>query len=78
MLSFMTKLDAVLERIRQLPQDRQDALAVDMELWLEEESEGSLLTDEQWAEIEAALAEVNEETVTHDEVMARARAKLAE
>lgn len=74
----MTKLDAVLERIRQLPQDRQDAIAVDMELWLQYESEESLLTDEQWAEVEAELANEDDEEIPHAQVVREMRAKYGE
>lgn len=75
----MTKLEAVLERVRQLPQDRQDAIAVELELLLKyPPPSASVLSDEQWAEVEAALADSTEETVPHDQVMTLARAKLAE
>lgn len=75
----MTKLEIVLERVRELPQDRQDAIAAELEFLLKFPPTGeSLLTDDQWSEVEAALADAGEETVSHDEVMARARAKLAE
>lgn len=73
----MTKLDLVLERIRKLPQAEQDALAAELELILDQNEEVGLLSDEQWAEVEAALADQDEETVSHGEVMTRARAKLA-
>jgi hypothetical protein len=75
----MTKLDIVLEHVRRLPQDRQDAIAAELEFLLQFPPTGkSFLTDDQWAEVEAALADVNEETASHDDVMARGRAKLAE
>jgi len=74
----MTKLDLVLERIRRLPQERQDAIALEMEFLLEHGAGESLLTDEQWAEVEAALADADEAVVPHDEVMARARQSLTE
>jgi len=66
----MSKLDAVLERIRQLPQDRQDAIAVDLEFMLEDEEKGPLLTDEQWAELERRLADPNPDYIPHEEVVA--------
>ncbi len=74
----MTKLDAVLERIRQLPQDRQDAIAVDMEFWLQYEAEDSLLTDEQWAEVEAELANEDDAEIPHAQVVREMRAKYGE
>ena len=65
----MTKLDLVLERVRQLPQDRQDAIAADLEILLRDE-QGSLLTDEQWAEVEAELANPDQQYVPHDQIVA--------
>jgi hypothetical protein len=73
----MTKLDLVLERIRQLPQERQEALAREMEFWLDHDGGGSLLTEEQWAEVEAALKDENEPVIPHDEVFASLRAHRA-
>ncbi|MEQ1619730.1 MAG: hypothetical protein ABL883_15455 [Terricaulis sp.] len=52
----MTKLDLVLERIRKLPPDRQELIAVEMEFWLEYDSGEDLLTAEQWAEMERRMA----------------------
>ena len=74
----MTKLDAVLERIRQLPQDRQDAIALQMELLLKYEADDSLLTEEQWAEIEADLANEDAEEIPHAQVVREMRAKYGE
>jgi hypothetical protein len=72
----MTKLDLVLERIRRLPPERQDAMAVQMEMLVEDEETGvSLLTDEQWAEVEAALADEDEAEIPHEQVFAELRAK---
>lgn len=48
----MTKLDMVLERIRQLPQERQDALAIEMQFWLDFDSGSDPLTPEQWSEMD--------------------------
>jgi hypothetical protein len=69
-LSGMTKLEIVLERIRQLPQDRQDAIAADLEILLRDEEQGSLLTDEQWAEVKAELANPDQEYIPHEEIVA--------
>lgn len=70
----MTKLDQVLERIRALPPERQEAMAVQIDFLLEDEGE-SLLTDEQWARVEAALANKDEPVVEHDDVFARLEAE---
>ncbi len=48
----MTKLDLVLERIRQLPQERQDALAIEIQFWLDFDFGNDPLTPEQWSEME--------------------------
>lgn len=75
----MTKLETVLEHIRHLPQEQQDAIAAELEFLLQYPPPAtSALSDAQWAEVDAALADTSEETVPHDQVMARARAKLAE
>lgn len=75
----MSKLEVVLERVRRLPQERQDAIAAELDYLLKFPPSGeSLLSDEQWAEVEAALADSGEEMLPHDEVMARAKAMLAE
>jgi hypothetical protein len=52
----MTKLELVLERIRQLPPERQEALALEMEFWLDFDGGESALTPEQWAEMERRMA----------------------
>lgn len=75
----MTKLETLLDRIRELPQERQDAIALELEFLLKyPPPRGSALTDAQWAEVEAALADQGEAVIPHDEVMARARQLLAE
>lgn len=52
----MTKLDLVLERIRKLPRERQDALATEMEFWLDFDGGEDPLSPEQWAEMERRSA----------------------
>lgn len=67
----MTKLDLVLERIRQLPPERQEMIAVEMEFWLDHDEGGeSLLTDEQWAEVAAELANPSPDLIPHEQVVA--------
>ena len=65
----MTKLDLVVERIRQLPPDRQEAMAVEMEFLLRDEGSGNLLTDEQWAEVQSELDDPNPELIPHEQVV---------
>jgi hypothetical protein len=71
----MTKLDLLLERIRKLPPERQDAFVAEIELRLENEGEGSVFTDEEWAAIEPTLEEDGEE-IPHEQVVAEMRAKF--
>ncbi len=66
----MTKLDQVIERIRQLPQERQDWLADEMEFILRDDAEGDFLTPEQRAELNRRVAEPATEYIPHDEVVA--------
>jgi hypothetical protein len=75
----MTKLEAVLERIRQLPEDRQEAIAIELEFMLKyAPGEASALTDEQWAEVEAELVNEDDEEIPHAHVVAEMRAKFGE
>ncbi len=67
----MTKLELVLERLRALPQARQEAIADEIDFIIDEGEGGSVLTDAQWAQVEAALRNAGEPTSTHDEVFAR-------
>jgi hypothetical protein len=75
----MTKLDLVLERIRRLPQERQDMIALELQFMLDHGvGETSALTDEQWADIEADLANEDKEEIPHAQVVAEMRAKFGE
>ncbi len=71
----MTKLDILLARLRQLPQERQDAILAEFELRIENEGEGSVFTDEEWAAIAPTLNEDDEE-IPHEQVVAEMRAKF--
>lgn len=71
-----SKLDDTVERLRRLSPDRQDALAREIDVLLDdEETGGSLLTDAQWAEVETALADEDEPVSSHKDVFARLRSK---
>jgi hypothetical protein len=53
----MTKLDLVIARVRQLPLERQEAVAVQLDHLVDDEVDGAeLLAAEQWAEIERRMA----------------------
>ncbi len=71
----MTKLDLVLARIRKLPPERQEAIAEEIEFALDSAEQGSILTDAQWAQVEAAMANTNEPVTTHEDVFARLEAE---
>jgi hypothetical protein len=71
----MTKLDLVLARIRNLPPERQEAIAVEIDFLLESEELGSLFTDEEWAAIEPTLDEDDAE-IPHEQVVAEMQSKL--
>lgn len=71
----MTKLELVLERLRALPKARQEAIADEIDFIIDDGDEGSVLTDAQWAQVEAALRNVDEPTSAHDEVFARLNAE---
>jgi hypothetical protein len=67
----MTKLDLVLARLRKLPTDRQEAIAEEIAFRLDSEEQGAILTEEQWAQVQAALADRSEPISTHEDVFAR-------
>lgn len=64
----MTKLDLVLARIRQLPQEQQEHIASEIEFMLDHEPADYALTPEQEAELARRLADPNREYVSHDDV----------
>ena len=64
----MSRLDAVLARIRTLPPHDQEAVASRIEEYLE----GPRLTAEQWAEVQLELDDPSER-LAFDEAMARLR-----
>ncbi|GAN00411.1 hypothetical protein U91I_04077 [alpha proteobacterium U9-1i] len=64
----MTKLDLIIERLRQLPKDEQDMIIADIEAALDHGVE-SPLSDEQQAELARRLAG-DKAYISHDEVVA--------
>lgn len=70
----MTKLDLVLERVRKLPPERQEAVALYIDLILQDEESCSVFTDEEWADIEPTLDEGGP-TKPHEEFAAEIRSK---
>ena len=67
----MTRLDLVLERIRQLPQAQQDAIAADLELAVDDFTDpDGRLSDEQWADLRQRMAEPQGEYIPHEQIVA--------
>jgi hypothetical protein len=72
----VTRLDHLFERIRKLPAERQEAITVQIDCLLEDEESGSVLTEAQWAEVKAALADSQEPVSAHDDVFKRLAADM--
>jgi hypothetical protein len=74
----MTKLDLVLARIKQLSPERQEYIAVEIEFMLDHDDGESRLTDEQWAEVKAELANEDADEIPHAQVVREMREKYGE
>ena len=70
----MTRLDAAIDRLRAMPEADQDMMAAEIEALLAEPA--SMLTPEQWAEVEAELDSDDGVRLTHNEVMLRMRVRF--
>lgn len=70
----MTRLDAAIDRLRALPEAEQEMLAAEIESLLAEPA--SMLTPQQWAEVEAELDGDDGVRLTHAEVMLRMRTRF--
>lgn len=66
----MTKLDLVLARIKQLSVEQQEIIAAEIQFMLDHHDGGSLLTDEQWAEVEAELKNPDQAPIPHEDIVA--------
>ena len=66
----MTKLDMVLERVRQLPQERQEYIALEIEFMLDHNAPGGVLTPTQEAELARRLADPDKKYVSHQDAAA--------
>jgi len=69
-----TRIDAAIDRIRALPEAEQDMIAAEIELLLAEPA--SMLTMEQWAEVEVELDSDDGVRLSHNDVMLRMRARF--
>lgn len=74
----MSRMDAVIERLRALPESQQEQLAAGIESLLDLDLSESMLTPEQWAEVERTLANDDGIRIPHEEVVALMRAKFGE
>lgn len=70
----MTKLEAIIERLRGLSADEQEALALEIEFLLD--GGESVLTDEQWAEVEREIAEDDGAGIPHEQVLAELQVRF--
>lgn len=72
----MTKLDLLLARIRKLSPDQQELVTEEIDFIVGGvEHGGSALTDEQWRQVDSALANSNDPTSPHEDVFARLEAE---
>jgi hypothetical protein len=70
----MSKLDAVIDRLKALPEEEQVRLAWKIEGLLEEPAQETLgLTDAEWAEIERRRADPQETLIDQAEAVAAFR-----
>lgn len=69
-----TRIDAAIDRLRALPEAEQDMIAAEIELLLSEPA--SLLTGEQWREVEVELDSDDGVRLSHNDVMLRMRARF--
>jgi hypothetical protein len=70
----MSKLDAVIDRLKALPEEEQVRLAWKIEGLLEEPAQEALgLTDAEWAEIERRRADPQETLIDQAEAVAAFR-----
>ena len=69
-----TRIEAAIDRLRALPEAEQEMLAAEIELLLSEPA--SMLTMEQWGEVEAELDSDDGIRLSHNDVMLRMRARF--
>ncbi len=69
-----TRIDAAIDRLRALPEAEQEMIAAEIELLLAEPA--SMLTMEQWSEVEAELDNDDGVRLSHNDVMLRMRARF--
>jgi hypothetical protein len=70
----MVRFDAVIDRLRALPDDRKEAIAVQIDLMLDDDASDPL-TPEQWADLEARL-DLEAADIPHADVVADFKARF--
>jgi hypothetical protein len=70
----MSRIEAAIERLRALSADEQEKLASEIENLLSEPT--SILSRDQWLEVERELDTDDGVRIPHSEVMSRMRAKF--
>jgi len=70
----MVRFDAVIDRLRALPDDRKEAIAAQIDLMLDDD-ETDPLSPEQWAELEARL-DSETANIPHADVVADFKARF--
>jgi hypothetical protein len=70
----MTRIEAAIERLRALSAEEQEKLATEIEGLLSEPT--TILTREQWLEVEQELDTDDGVRLSHSEVMTRMRTKF--
>ena len=70
----MTRIEAAIERLRALPEAEQEMLAGEIESLLAEPA--SMLTPDQWREVEQEIDTDDGVRVSHSDVMARMRVRF--
>lgn len=70
----MTRIEAVIDRLRHLPEPEQEMLAGEIEALLMEPA--SLLTSTQWREVEDEIDTDDGIRLSHTEVMGRMRTRF--
>lgn len=70
----MSRINAVIDRLRALPEAEQEMLAGEIEALLEEPA--SLLTPDQWREVEQEIDSDDAVRLSHAEVMGRMRTRF--
>jgi len=69
-----TRIEAVIERLRALPEPEQEMLAGEIEALLTEPA--SLLTPSQWREVESEIDTDDGVRLSHADVMSRMRVRF--